>query len=204
MLKEARKHTDIEWHLGDLATLTIADAFDLVVMTGHAFQVLIEHHELQTSLAAIRALLASNGRFAFETRNPTAQAWTHWTPDYPHAIRGTGTKMVRKVTVPFDGRTISFTHTFTNPDWDHEQISQSTLRFLDSPTLLQFLNEAGLEIEAQFGNWDHTPVTDRSPEIITIARRTPHAFGPLETGPWRTESPTNSYSSVYGYIHRSR
>jgi len=32
------------------------------------------------------------------------------------------------------------------------------------------LTEAGLVIEAQFGDWDRSPLTELSPEIITIAR----------------------------------
>jgi hypothetical protein len=34
------------------------------------------------------------------------------------------------------------------------------------------LADAGFAIEAQFGDWDRSPVTDTSPEIITIARPT--------------------------------
>jgi hypothetical protein len=36
--------------------------------------------------------------------------------------------------------------------------------------LSSFLSDASLAIEAQFGNWDRQPLTDTSPEIITIAR----------------------------------
>jgi len=33
------------------------------------------------------------------------------------------------------------------------------------------LAQAGLVLEAQFGDWDESPLTETSPEIITIARR---------------------------------
>jgi hypothetical protein len=39
--------------------------------------------------------------------------------------------------------------------------------------LSSFLSGAGLVIEEQFGDWDRSPLTDTSPEIITIARRGP-------------------------------
>lgn len=45
------------------------------------------------------------------------------------------------------------------------------MRFLDAASLSSFLSDAGLVIEEQFGDWDRTPVTNASPEIITIARR---------------------------------
>ena len=51
MLGQARKRPDIEWVLGDLGS--VGGAFDLVVMTGHAFQVFVDDDQLRTSLAAI-------------------------------------------------------------------------------------------------------------------------------------------------------
>jgi hypothetical protein len=34
----------------------------------------------------------------------------------------------------------------------------------------KFLSDAGLAIDEQSGDWDRQPLTDMSPEIITIAR----------------------------------
>jgi SAM-dependent methyltransferase len=173
MLAQARKRSDIEWVLADLAAAAWDREFDLVVMTGHAFQVFIEDYKLHSALAAIRSALTDNGRFAFDTRNPLARTWEDWTPERSVEVAdamGVKILMIRQVTVPFDGRIVSFTHTFTSPGWAQPQVSQSTLRFLDVASLSSFLGAAGLAIKEQFGNWDRTPVTNTSPEIITIAR----------------------------------
>jgi hypothetical protein len=45
------------------------------------------------------------------------------------------------------------------------------LRFLDADSLSRFLAETGLVIVEQFGDWDRRPLTETSPEIITMARR---------------------------------
>jgi len=50
-------------------------------------------------------------------------------------------------------------------------VSHSTLRFLDAHALSDFLANAGLAIEKQFGDWARQPLTATSPEIITVARR---------------------------------
>ena len=50
-------------------------------------------------------------------------------------------------------------------------MSRSTLRFLDTDALSSFLDDAGLVVEEQFGDWDRSPLTATSPEIITIAGR---------------------------------
>ena len=79
--------------------------------------------------------------------------------------------MTRRVTATVDDRLVSFAHTFTSPRWSQPQVSTSTLRFFDAASLLPFVVDAGLSIEEQFGDWDRTPVTATSPEIITIARK---------------------------------
>ena len=173
MIEQARKVPDIEWVLGDLGSVAWAREFDLVVMTGHAFQVLVTDEQLGASLAAIRSALAADGCFAFETRNPASQDWDRWTSRRPAEVTdaaGRTIQMARRVEAPFDGKTLSFSHTFTSPDWAHRQVSYSTLRFLPAEHLASFLSEAGMTIEAQFGDWDRSPLTERSPEIITLAR----------------------------------
>ena len=174
MLAQARKRTDIEWSLGDLASRAWAGDFELVVMTGHAFQVLVEDEDLRAALAAIRDAMTDNGRFAFETRNPLVREWERWdseerpAADHPDGAR---VRMSRRVTAPFDGRVVSFSHTFDSDAWDRPRVSHSTLRFLDRAALDVALAQAGLTIEAQFGDWDRSPLGPASPEIITIARR---------------------------------
>lgn len=81
MLDRARTRSDIQWILGDLASGAATPRFDLVVMTGHAFQVFLEDDELRTSLSTIRSMLTDDGRFAFEARNPLVRAWEKWIPD---------------------------------------------------------------------------------------------------------------------------
>jgi SAM-dependent methyltransferase len=174
MIEQARTRSDIEWILGNLTSVRWNREFDLVVMSGHAFQVFIKDEALRVSLAAIRLALTDDGRFAFETRNPLVREWERWNLAKPHEVTdsaGTVVRMARKVEVPIDGDLVSFTHTFTSPNWDQPQISRSTLRFLGADSLSMFLSDAGLTIEEQFGDWGRQPLSDTSPEIITIARR---------------------------------
>jgi SAM-dependent methyltransferase len=175
MLEQARKRPDIECILGDLASVSFDREFDLIVMTGHAFQVLVEDRDLRAALAAIRSALTDDGYFAFETRNPQVREWERWTPEKFAEVtdaHGAVVRMVREVQRPVQGDRVSFTHTFTSPAWDHPQVSRSTLRFLDANSLRSFLSNAGLEIEEQYGDWNRQAPTADSPEIITLAKRT--------------------------------
>ena len=173
MLAQARRRDDVEWVLGDLTSARWDREFDLIVMSGHAFQVLIEDEALRASLAAVSAALGEDGRFALETRNPLAREWERWIPSHAAKVvtaAGVPVHLTRQVGA-IEGDRVSFAHTFSSPAWERPRISRSTLRFLGRDALSAFLSDAGLTIERQYGDWDGSPLTAASPEIITIARR---------------------------------
>ncbi len=174
MLNQARQRPDIEWVHGDLASVGWERAFDLVVMTGHAFQEFVEDDEIRAALAAIRSALVDGGRFAFETRNPLVRAWEHWATAYTAEVTDATGAIVRceyQVETPVEAGVVWSISTFTSPGWDHPEVSRGALRFLDAEALSSFLSSAGLAIEEQFGDWTQRPLTATSPEIITIARK---------------------------------
>jgi SAM-dependent methyltransferase len=174
MIEVARRHRDIEWILGALPSGGIERQFDLILMTGHAFQVLTQDDELRVTLNAIHDRLTATGRLAFETRNPAARDWETWPQKYASNVVDSFGRSVRvacRIETPFDGCTLTFAQSFTSPAWDTPQERRSTLRFIDRETLATFLGEADLAIEAQFGDWDRSALTDTSPEIITLVHR---------------------------------
>jgi SAM-dependent methyltransferase len=172
MLAQARARADIEWICRGAAELACAREFDLAIMTGHAFQVLVEDQELRAALAAVRAALTDDGRFVFETRNPQAAAWKLWSERVLEVEDGQGNtvRVSFQLEAPFDGRTVTFRQTYSSPAWPAPQVSRSVLRFLDAAGVARFLSEAGLVLEQQFGDFDRQPLTPASPEIVTIAR----------------------------------
>ncbi|MET9448790.1 class I SAM-dependent methyltransferase [Streptomyces cinerochromogenes] len=176
MLVQARRaRPDIEWVLGDVRVRRWEQDFDLVVMTGHAFQELLTDDDIRTCLHAARSALRDGGRFVFETRNPAARPWERWTPDRVHEITtadGTPVRVWHEVqgTDLVHGR-VHFTETYAGPAWPAPRVNHSVLRFLDTDTLASFLTEAGLTVAEQYGDWRRGPLTPTAPEIITVARR---------------------------------
>jgi hypothetical protein len=67
------------------------------------------------------------------------------------------------------GDRVTFTETFDCGGWDGPRVSRATLRFLDAGALSGFLAEAGLRVVEQYGDWGRAPLTETSPEIITVA-----------------------------------
>ncbi len=169
----ARLREDIEWVDGTAASMTWDRAFDLAVMTSHAFQCLIGDDEVRASLAAIRDALTDGGRFVFETRNPEARAWEGWhTGNATDIVDPAGRALrVSHAVELVDAGVVTMTETTSDPDGTALRVDRASLRFLDNDALTRFLTEAGFVIDAQQGDWSGEPLEHTSKEIITFARR---------------------------------
>lgn len=174
MLNQARQRTDIEWVLGDLSQVDWHRAFDLIIMTGHAFQEFTEDDELRAALARIRSALTARGQFVFETRNPLVRAWENWSSAYSGEVVDANGVVVRRqhrLVLPVEQGVVRFTTTYMSSAWSEPVVSYGNLRFLSVEQLVGFLDDAGLVIERQLGDWDGQPLSGTSPEIISFARR---------------------------------
>ena len=171
MLQQARRHPDVEWVQGYLPDAGFVDEFELIYMTGHAFQVLLTDDDVRTFFSAARRALAPGGRLAFETRNPLVRAWERWTPDDVREVRDDDGRTVRvwHDVESVDGEYVRFTENFACDEWDAPRVSSSTLRFVPAGHLDHLLRETGFVIDERYGNWDRSLMTPSSPEIITVA-----------------------------------
>jgi SAM-dependent methyltransferase len=172
MLARARSRTDVEWVLADAASATWDREFDLAVMTGHAFQVLVTDDELRKSLRAIRGALTEGGRFAFETRHPQARAWEDWIGSFTKRNADGDAVQVSYEVLDVIDDVVRLSETLSGEWWHVPQTEVGELRFLSPETLKAFVDDAGFTITDQFGDWHRGPLTHSSEEIITIARRT--------------------------------
>jgi SAM-dependent methyltransferase len=170
MLAVAREEPAVDWVSGVLVPGAYDAEFDLVTMTGHAFQELRTDDDVRSVLRGMRDAVRPGGRVAFETRNPTVRGWESWPGKvFEVTYQGTPVKVWYEVE-SVDGELVTFTE-FTDGGRWHRQADRSTLRFLPRLGLDRFLAEAGLEVETYQGDWDGGPLTEDSPEIIAVARR---------------------------------
>jgi SAM-dependent methyltransferase len=162
----------VAWVEGDARDVALGRPFDLIVMTGHAFQVFLTDADIGAVLATARAHLAPGGRFAFETRNPAARAWEGWTPDRTRRRvvpdHGSAVETHIAVTAVADGIVRFETHHRFAADGT-VLVSHSALRFLDQPALATHLAHAGFSDTRWIGDWDGSPFRPDSREIIALA-----------------------------------
>jgi SAM-dependent methyltransferase len=170
MLSQAKARADVEWILGDLGTVSFEHKFDLVIMTGHVFQVFLTDDDIAAALTAIRAALADGGRYAFETRNPRLRPWERWT-NSTEVVAADGAVVNAANTNPrlVGGGIVEVVGRFSSPGWERDVLCPSSLRFIEVEALDLFLSRAGLAVAERYGLWDRRPFNEQRPEIITIA-----------------------------------
>jgi ubiquinone/menaquinone biosynthesis C-methylase UbiE len=179
MMRVARGRAGAErvrWVDSDAARLELEARFDLIIMTGHVFQVFLEDDEVRACLSNLRRHLASGGTLAFETRNPLVEEWRDWIPALTR--ESLDVPEIGRVEIHYDiakaeGAFVTFeTHFRFAPDniVADVVVAPTTLRFMSQAELAAFLADAGFTTLAWFGDWDHAPVTATSPEIIVLAR----------------------------------
>jgi ubiquinone/menaquinone biosynthesis C-methylase UbiE len=172
MLDQAKARADVDWILGDLGTVPFEREFDLVIMTGHVFQVFLTDDDIEAALTAVRAALTDGGRYAFETLNPQLHPWEQWTGS-TQVIAADGAVVTAANTNPrlVDSQIVEVTGSFSSPSWERDVVCPSRFRFADVETLDALLSRAGLVVAERYGLWNRRPFTEQLPEIITIAMR---------------------------------
>jgi ubiquinone/menaquinone biosynthesis C-methylase UbiE len=174
MMQVARSRPGTErvtWVDSTAAELALAMRFDLIIMTGHVFQVFLSDDDVRATLRALRRHLAPGGKLAFETRNPLVEDWRTWTAaETREAVQvpGIGAVEIHYDVTSTDPTLVTFeTHFRFAPD--DIVVATTTLRFMSRDELAAFLGEAGFTNITWFGNWNRSPISATSPEIIVIA-----------------------------------
>jgi SAM-dependent methyltransferase len=176
MLAEAASDAGpVTWLRGDAQTVDVGQLFELVTMTGHAFQEILTDDDVRKVLSNVWRHLEPGGRFAFETRNPAAKAWERWIPEHSRRRVETPSGEIVEVTHQLE-RTIEpdlvqFTSACQFAGGSAPVTSRSTLRFIDPDHLRRLLEDVGFRNDGWFGDWDHTPATQSSPEVIVVASK---------------------------------
>ena len=165
---------EVQWIVGDAVSTRHHSPFDVVTMTGHAFQCLLTDNEVRATLRATCELLSADGRFMFETRNPVVRPWMAWTPVL--SARSVQSEELDSVDVfndcvAVDESFVEFeTHYVFHRDNTHQR-STSRLRFMRREELESALNTAGFRDIEWFGDWSGGPFMETSSaEIIAICQ----------------------------------
>ena len=174
MLEVARRRPEARgarWIHGPVTTLDVRDG-DLVFMAGHVAQFFLTDESWHEALTTIHAALRSDGRLAFETRNPVARAWETCTPDRTRrTMRDPVLGEIETWTEVVDVRGDVVVTTQQHYRFAGERLAaQTTLRFRTADEVSRSLLNAGFVIEHRYGGWDRRPFTAHDDEIVVVVR----------------------------------
>ena len=159
----------VEWVESSAQTYKAHRRFDLIIMTGHAFQTLLTDADTLAVFETMRGHLKERGRVAFETRNPHLDWVGEWTARPPLVRMLPGGQLLETMEVTGeDGEFISFQTRYRFP---HVALTtSSTLRFPSRERVEALIARSGLVVRNLFGDWDAGLFeAARSREIILIA-----------------------------------
>jgi SAM-dependent methyltransferase len=163
----------VTWVEADGRKVRLGRRFDLVVMTGHAFQCFLTDDDQRALCETIAAHLAPEGRFIFDSRNPTREEWRDWVPEhsgreFDHPLHG---RIAAWNDVSMDAATNIVTYeTCYRAASGSIQKASSSIRFATRNDIAQRIAEAGLEVDVWLGDWHGGQCTPQAPEIIPVGR----------------------------------
>ena len=177
MLEVARLRpggTHATWVQADAQTVRLAERFDLIVLTGHAFQVFLTDADQSAVLATIADHLTPTGRFIFDSRNP----------DYPDTKERTRDETFRVIQHPdlgaidawnessYDTATcvLTYTNTYRAQRTGETSAATAQIRYTPQGELAAMISDAGLAVEGWLGDWHGNPYHAAAKDIIPLGR----------------------------------
>lgn len=155
MLAVARRKphgSSIEWVQSFAQTYRSDKRFDLIIMTGHAFQVLLTEQDILETFAVMKHHLREDGgMIVFESRNPDID----WVPRWDYEIElQTHAGIVRESRrlLNMSNGIMNFELRYQFPD-GAVLVSSSTLRFTSRQDIERMLAECGLRVDSLLGAW---------------------------------------------------
>lgn len=145
--------------------------FDLIIMTGHTFQVFLDRAQVSALFGVVRTHLAEAGRFVFETRNPALDWKERWHGGVATLRLGARTVLQKRDVTSAKADRVAFETSYTMDN--STLVSKSELAFWTRAEIEQLLAESGLGVLEVYGDWDHSPFDAQSSDemIFTVSRQ---------------------------------
>jgi SAM-dependent methyltransferase len=165
----------IVWQWGDVRTVDVGRRFDLITMTGYAFQELLTDGDIRMLFSNVLRHLDPGGQFAFDLRRRSDEPLERLAPS-PAAIRvatpsGESVDVVRVPERAIDPDLVEFATTYTFAASSTPLVSRSVLRFIDLDRLRALLEDVGFRIDRWFGDCDRTSLARSGGEDVVVATR---------------------------------
>jgi SAM-dependent methyltransferase len=205
MIELARSKSDglpVRWLQADGRTFDLGEQFRLVMVAGNAFQMFLTNADQGALLERVRAHLADEGLFAFETRNPlwrTPLQAAEIEAVFEQArlrtdlfmfletrieeqlwqtyVDSKGIEIREYLTQTYDSfaQILHLTnyHRWMEGNEERLSIGREAVRFNFPQELSALLHYNGFDVIRQYGDWDLGPLSAVSTSVISVCRKRP-------------------------------
>lgn len=175
MLDIARENhgsLNLEWIEGDARNIRLNREFDLIILSGHAFQVFLTSKDQLEVFKTIEVHLSKAGKFVLDSRNPY----------FPNSKERTKAQTLCKFehsklgevsawncsTYDENSGILTYSNSYQLSDASEIKSAQEQIKYTPKPKLVELMAGVGLSVTQCFGDWDETPFQEGSREVILI------------------------------------
>ncbi len=162
----------IKWINGSFEQLPGLKA-DMVLMTSHVSQFFLEDSTWRAMLQAAHGALNAGGHLVFDVRclaNPPFKGWP--TEENRRRFENTAAGPVQwwfKL-LGVENKRVRYELHYFFERTNEKIMSVNELVFRSQDEVTKDLSDAGFALEATYGNWDSSPISPGSPEMLFVAR----------------------------------
>ena len=174
--KATARSASIEWVVADARSFRLYKQFPAIFMLMNAFQFLLTREDHEALFARVREHLQPEGRFLFETRNPSPrnlQQVRH--PESQKFTTPDGGQLVITEQQHYDPMT-QIQHYNNHYQWVYpdgqrrEKTNRVALRYVFPQEMEALLFYNGFEVVSCYGSWQQDPLTATSPAMIYVCQ----------------------------------
>ncbi|AOM40037.1 class I SAM-dependent methyltransferase [Xenorhabdus hominickii] len=163
----------ITWIQSDAKQLVLRQKFDLIILSGHVFQVFLTYQDRVAVLKCIHEHLEEEGLCIFDSRNPLAKEWLTWAEEdskreFFHPTFG---PVLAWNDFQAHDDTVTYGTYYRILNDKQEYQAFSTITFASFADIQQALAEANLIATDVLGSWQGDTYHDQAEEMIFIVKK---------------------------------
>lgn len=164
----------VTWVEADARSVRLDNRFDLVLLTGHAFQVFLMTEDQEAALSTIAAHLKPGGRFIFDSRNPAFGGRKE--RDRDETLHSIDHPDLGEIEAWNESRydpiamILTYSNSYRVKQTGTLHSASAQIRYTDRNELAAMMAAAGLTVDTWLGDWQGAPYDPTAREIIPIGR----------------------------------
>ncbi|HEQ1859532.1 TPA: methyltransferase domain-containing protein [Providencia alcalifaciens] len=169
MLDIAQQKTNrVRWVNSTAEALCLDMKFDLIILSGHAFQVFLTQEQRIAALQTMQQHLTADGMIVFDSRNPTVEEWREWTPEESRESLSTQEfgEIILWNDVAEQNGIVRYQTFYQQGENGPIYRAESDIAFPTLSDITQAVEFCGLRVRYLYGDWQLNAFQENSPEMV--------------------------------------